>query len=60
MAKEKPTPEQMTAAAENQFFHLTFGQYVGLNQRPPFKDKDLLALIRDQASYDLLRQELAR
>jgi|UniRef100_A0A7C3HQI4 hypothetical protein len=50
----------MQAATENQFLQLTFGQYVGLNQRPPFKDKDLLALIRDQASYDSLREELAR
>ncbi|HLP10239.1 MAG TPA: hypothetical protein VK178_18905 [Opitutaceae bacterium] len=60
MASAKPQMEQMKAAAENQFFHLTFGQYVGLNQRPPFKDKDLITLIRDRATYDALRDELAR
>ena len=38
MASAKPQKEQMKAAAENQFFHLTFGQYVGLNQRPAIKD----------------------
>ena len=34
MASERPPPAQMKAVAENQFFHLVFSQYVGLNQRP--------------------------
>jgi hypothetical protein len=60
MAKEKPKPEQMKAAAENQFFHLTFGQYVSLNQRPEFKLPALLFAIRDADTYDAFRAELDR
>jgi hypothetical protein len=48
----------MKAAAENQFFHLTFGQYVGLNQRPAIKD--LVSLIRNEATYEAFRDELLR
>jgi hypothetical protein len=33
-AKDKPVPEQMRAAAENQFFHHIFSQYIDLNRRP--------------------------
>jgi hypothetical protein len=58
MAKDKPQKEQMKAAVENQFFHLTFGQYVGLNQRPAIKD--LLSLIRNEATYEAFRDELLR
>ncbi len=58
MAKDRPKTEQMMKAAENQFFHLTFGQYVGLNQRPPIKD--LVVLIRNQSTYEALREELLR
>lgn len=58
MAKDKPQTEQMKAAAENQFFHLTFGQYVGLNQRPAIKD--LVSLIRNEATYEAFRDELLR
>ena len=50
MATAKPQKEQMKAVAENQFFHLTFGQYVGLNQRPAIKD--LVALIRNEDTRD--------
>lgn len=61
MAKEKPKPEQMKAASENQFFHLTFGQYVSLNQRPEFKQvAALLEIIRDAATYEHFRTELNR
>lgn len=49
MASARPQREQMKAAAENQFFHLTFGQYVGLNQRPTIRD--LVALIRNEDTY---------
>jgi hypothetical protein len=58
MASAKPQKEQMQAAAENQFFHLTFGQYVGLNQRPAIKD--LVSLIRNEATYEAFRTELLR
>ena len=58
MASAKPQKEQMQTAAENQFFHLTFGQYVNLNQRPAIKD--LGALIRSQQTYEAFREELSR
>jgi hypothetical protein len=58
MAKDRPQKEQMKIAVENQFFHLTFSQYVGLNQRPAIKD--LASLIRNQASYEVFRTELLR
>ncbi len=58
MATAKPQKEQMKAVAENQFFHLTFGQYVGLNQRPAIKD--LVALIRNEDTYETFRAELLR
>ena len=58
--KEKPTPKQMKAVAENQFFHLTFGNYVALNQRPESKLKALLETIRDSETYDKFREELDR
>lgn len=54
----KPQKEQMKAAAENQFFHLTFGQYVSLNQRPAIKD--LVSLIRNKDTYETFRAELLR
>ena len=54
----KPQKEQMKAAAENQFFHLTFGQYIGLNQRSAVKD--LVAPIRNEDAYETLRAELLR
>lgn len=60
MNKERPKAEHMKERAENQFFHLTFGQYVNLNRRPEFKLPDLLALVRDKEAYDDLREELIR
>lgn len=60
MAKERPRPEQMKSAGENQFFHLTFGQYVGLNQRPEFKLPALISCVRDADTFDALREELSR
>ncbi len=42
MSKERPQMAQMKAAAENQFFHLTFGQYVNLNHRLEFKQVSAL------------------
>lgn len=61
MAKEKPKQDQMKAAAENQFFHLTFGQYLDLNQRPDIRQMGgLLDVIRDSATYDAFRSEVSR
>jgi hypothetical protein len=58
MAAAKPQREQMKVVAENQFFHLTFGQYVNLNQRPAIKD--LATLIRNEDTYEAFRSELLR
>jgi len=61
MSREKLQTAQMKAAVENQFFHLTFGQYVGLNQRPePKQMSALLEVIRDSATYDAFRSEIQR
>lgn len=60
MNKERPKPEHMRERAENQFFHLTFNQYVGLNRRREFKPPELLELIRNNGAYDSLREELSR
>lgn len=60
MSKERPDPSHMRERAENQFFHLTFSQYVGLNRRPDFKLPDVLKLIRDNGAYDNFREELVR
>lgn len=61
MNKDKPVPAQMKAANENQFFHLTFGQYVNLNQRPDIKQvSGLLEIVRDSATYEDLRAEINR
>jgi hypothetical protein len=60
MSKEKLQTDQMKAAAENEFFHLTFGQYIGLNQRPEFKLPAVLQLIHDEESYEAFRSELIR
>lgn len=60
MAKDKPEREQMRAAVENQFFHLTFAQYIGLNKRPPLQVGHLLSMVRDSASYDAFRDEVSR
>lgn len=60
MSKERPNPDHMKERAENQFFHLTFSQYVGLNRRPEFKLHDVLKIIRDNGAYDSFREELTR
>lgn len=61
---EKPShqtnEEQMQAAYENEFFHLTFSQYIKLNQRPDVKQAKMLMLIRDFESYEAFRAELRR
>ena len=60
MSKERPKPDHMKAVAENQFFHLTFSQYVSLNQRPEFKLPTLMQLISSSESFDSLHAELNR
>ena len=60
VAKEPPKADNMKGRAENQFFHLTFSQYVGLNKRPEPKLPDLLTLIRSKEGYDSFREELSR
>jgi hypothetical protein len=60
MSKERPKPENMRERRENEFFHLTFSQYIGLNRRPEFKLPDLLELIRNKDVYEGFRGELSR
>ena len=52
--------QQMKSATENQFFHITFSQYINLNNRPQLKLENLRSLIRDSENYDVLRSELLR
>jgi hypothetical protein len=57
----KPTKVQMQPMYENQFFHLTFSNYVSLNQRPEVKQvPTLLELIRGAEQYEEFRKELQR
>lgn len=58
--KDQAKTENLRKQAENQFFHLTFSQYVGLNKRPEFKLPELLKLIREKEAYEELREEIAR
>jgi hypothetical protein len=54
-------PEQMQHCCENEFFHITFGDYRNLNNRPdPRQIIHLLEHIRSQTSYEALRSELTR
>jgi hypothetical protein len=58
---DPPEEPQMIAAAENEFFFLTFGQYVGLNRRPEVRQtQSLITLIRNSPTYDDFVSELAR
>ena len=58
--KDQSKAENLKRQSENQFFHLTFSQYVELNRRPEIKHTELLKLIRESEAYDNLREELAR
>lgn len=61
MKKEAPTEEQMKRAVENQFFHLTFGQYVGLNtRRLPNSIADIIDHFRESDSFESFKSELER
>ena len=51
----------MVAANENQFFHITFGQYIGLNRRRDIRQvSQLLGALRDSGDYDVFRGEVTR
>ena len=50
----------MQTAAENQFFHLTFSQYVSLNQRSDIKLPAMLEIVRAAEQYEVFRQEVLR
>ena len=60
MAKEKVVPEQMRAVSENQFFHLTFSNYVELNKRPEIKMGSTIEYIRIHEEYERFRNEILR
>ena len=59
----RPTQNEMQNTLENEFFHLLFSQYVGLNKRKSksiSKPQDLLELVRTILSFEELRDELER
>ena len=58
--RERPRPEQMKAASENQFFHLLFSQYINLNKRPDPQLPDVLEFIRNSEQYDSFRAAILR
>ena len=57
---EKPEQAQMEKATENQFFHLTFSQYINLNQRPQPQLPDILKVIENAEQYDDFRAKICR
>jgi hypothetical protein len=50
----------MRASAENQFFHLTFSQYIGLNQRADIRLPTLLDVLQTSGDYEAFRAEIIR
>ena len=60
IAKERLQSQQMVAVSENQFFHLTFSQYILLNRRPEHKFPDLIKLIHNHETFSDLKAELSR
>jgi hypothetical protein len=59
-SKEQPKPEQMRAAAENQFFHLTFSQYINLNQRSDINLPVMLGMLQASSDFEAFRAEIMR
>ena len=54
-----PNQEQMQTAVENEFFHLTFSQYINLNDRKaPTRVTDVISLIQNTENYDALLENL--
>ena len=60
LSKEKLTLEQMKAANENQFFHLTLHQYINLNKKPSLNLKNIMDGISNNEEYDAFRTEILR
>jgi hypothetical protein len=50
----------MRAAAENQFFYLTFGQYINLNERADINLNGLLAILQTMTDFEAFRAEITR
>jgi hypothetical protein len=59
-SKDQPTLQHMQTSAENQFFHLTFSQYVNLNQRSDIKLPAMLEVVRAAEQYEAFRREILR
>ena len=57
---ENPDINYMRNVAENQFFYLTFSNYLNLNKRPEPKTTDILKHIRTHEDYDCFRSEILR
>ena len=57
---EKPEQAQMEKATENQFFHLTFSQYINLNQRPQPQLPDILKVILNNTTTSVLKFAASR
>jgi hypothetical protein len=55
-----PIPALMRAAAENQFFYLTFSQYINLNQRVDINLNGILEMLQIMSDFETLRAELTR
>ena len=56
-----PDDAHMQSVAENEFFFLTFGQYISLNHKSEVRQIPALTeLIRNQLSYDSLKAEIER
>ena len=53
------TEEYLKAHNENQLFHILFSDYEGLNRNVIARPTDLIALIRDNQTYDALREAAA-
>jgi hypothetical protein len=60
MTEDSPKPSQMRAAAENQFFYLTFGQYINLNQRVDINLNGLLEILQTMTDFETFRAEITR
>ena len=52
--------QQMSAAYENQFFHMSFAEYAKLNRRPSMNSTSLQEAILASRDYDDLRNEIER
>ena len=50
----------MKESVENQFFHITFSQYINLNKRRQPRLDDIIQMISNSEQYDSLREELVR